>query len=200
MAYESVYHVGPFVTRKIARSLGMIQYLSGVPCKIGHLTERWTANNCCIQCYRAARKPQVLNAAQIEYRAAWRRNNAELARLHRRLGYIRRKAKELASSKAWKARNKEKVRAYYRSYKARECNAAGDHTAAEILDIYRLQRGRCAYCRTALKEKYHVDHILPLARGGTNDRSNLQLTCVDCNLRKSDIDPLVFAHRRGLLL
>ena len=35
-----------------------------------------------------------------------------------------------------------------------------------------------------------VDHILPLARGGTNDFSNFQTLCSRCNLQKSDkIDP-----------
>ena len=200
MAYESVYHVGPFVTRRMARSLGMIRFLSGVPCKNGHLTERWSATNSCIQCYVAERKPRVLTADDLAKRKAWKLANRELARRHRRAGYIRLKAAERAWSVAWKAKNKEKVRAYWRNRKARERNAGGEHTAAEILDIYRLQKGRCAYCRVALKEKYHVDHVLPIARGGTNDRGNLQLTCVDCNLRKSDIDPLTFANRRGLLV
>ncbi len=29
-----------------------------------------------------------------------------------------------------------------------------------------------------------VDHVIPLARGGTNDRANLRLTHLVCNLRK----------------
>ena len=36
----------------------------------------------------------------------------------------------------------------------------------------------------------HVDHIQPLAKGGTDDFSNLQTLCSQCNLQKSDkIDP-----------
>lgn len=31
---------------------------------------------------------------------------------------------------------------------------------------------------------YHVDHIVPLHRGGTNDCSNLTLSCASCNSRK----------------
>ena len=41
-----------------------------------------------------------------------------------------------------------------------------------------------------LAKSLQVDHILPLARGGTNDFSNLQTLCSQCNLQKSDkIDP-----------
>jgi 5-methylcytosine-specific restriction endonuclease McrA len=32
----------------------------------------------------------------------------------------------------------------------------------------------------------HVDHIVPVVKGGTNDPSNLQALCADCNLGKSD--------------
>lgn len=35
-----------------------------------------------------------------------------------------------------------------------------------------------------------VDHIIPLAQGGTNDFSNLQTLCAKCNRKKSaKIDP-----------
>lgn len=38
-----------------------------------------------------------------------------------------------------------------------------------------LRKGNC-----------EVDHIIPLAAGGTNDLSNLQLLCKACHKRKSD--------------
>jgi len=49
-------------------------------------------------------------------------------------------------------------------------------------------RGHCAQCGTSLHlelaEDEHIDHIVPLAVGGTNDLSNLQLSCAPCNLKK----------------
>jgi 5-methylcytosine-specific restriction endonuclease McrA len=42
--------------------------------------------------------------------------------------------------------------------------------------------GACAYCYKRLEENFHVEHIVPLAVGGTNDMSNLTLACPECNL------------------
>jgi hypothetical protein len=45
---------------------------------------------------------------------------------------------------------------------------------------------RCTYCgRTSKETILHVDHVLPRAHGGSNDRSNLVTACQDCNLGKS---------------
>lgn len=46
---------------------------------------------------------------------------------------------------------------------------------------------RCQSCgKTNNETNLAVDHIIPLARGGQNDISNLQALCFTCNQRKSD--------------
>ena len=53
-------------------------------------------------------------------------------------------------------------------------------------------RGRCLYCDTALWleldgrpiTEITVEHVLPRARGGTNDLANLALACRRCNQEK----------------
>jgi hypothetical protein len=56
---------------------------------------------------------------------------------------------------------------------------------------------RCSYCLTAQQisgAQMHVEHIIPLARGGTSDESNLCLACAWCNSYKGAqthaVDPL----------
>ena len=51
----------------------------------------------------------------------------------------------------------------------------------------RIQKAKCAYCKVDLRKGnivVHVDHIDPLYFEGTNDFSNLVLSCRRCNTRK----------------
>jgi 5-methylcytosine-specific restriction endonuclease McrA len=100
----------------------------------------------------------------------------------------------------WQANNPEQRRCLNRKYRAIRKAAPGSHNAADIRNIMKLQRRCCAICREKLGKKYHVDHIIPLALGGTNDRRNLQITCEPCNLVKAAHDPIDFMQSLGRLL
>lgn len=61
-------------------------------------------------------------------------------------------------------------------------------TAAERAEIFRRDSGQCAYCDGPLRfegDSWHIDHIKPLCKGGTNELDNLTLSCARCNLKKS---------------
>ena len=63
------------------------------------------------------------------------------------------------------------------------------------------QRGKCACgCKQQLGNDYHMDHIMPLALGGTNTDDNIQLLRPTCNLSKHDKHPVDFMKQRGYLL
>lgn len=55
-------------------------------------------------------------------------------------------------------------------------------------------KGCCVFCKKDLTGLYsllednekHFDHIVSLNEGGLNDVCNIQLSCQDCNLKKSD--------------
>lgn len=99
------------------------------------------------------------------------------------------------------ARCPEAAVARVHTRRARISASEGTHTAADLAEILAAQGGRCAYCRIDLKKtKKHVDHIVALAAGGSNARSNLQYLCQPCNQSKSARDPIVFAQFMGLLL
>lgn len=62
---------------------------------------------------------------------------------------------------------------------------SGEHTAADIAKLWEAQAARCNGCGCDLNESgYHVDHVEPIAKGGSNGPENLQLLCPTCNLSK----------------
>jgi len=73
----------------------------------------------------------------------------------------------------------------------RKLNAAGDGVTSEqwrdVLDEY---HHCCGYC--GKKGKLTLDHIVPLAKGGAHDISNIVPACRSCNSRKQDTSLLLF--------
>jgi 5-methylcytosine-specific restriction endonuclease McrA len=69
---------------------------------------------------------------------------------------------------------------------ARERGAGGPPlTAAVIRDVIAAADGVCTYCRLTCAH-LQVDHVVALASGGSNERSNLVAACGRCNRVKGD--------------
>ena len=53
--------------------------------------------------------------------------------------------------------------------------------------VYEKQEGKCAYCGKPFPiEKMHADHIIPWSQGGRTIEDNCQMTCIECNIKKSN--------------
>jgi 5-methylcytosine-specific restriction endonuclease McrA len=110
--------------------------------------------------------------------------------------YEENKPKFLAGVTAWIKANPER-RLVYRQNR----RAAGRLLPADVEEIAKAQKFKCAACRTDLKKSgQHIDHIRPIAMGGTSARSNIQLLCPTCNRRKGAKDPITFMQSVGRLL
>ena len=60
----------------------------------------------------------------------------------------------------------------------------------ERMVIYNKTKGRCAICGKFVPfDEFTIDHIIPLAKGGSNELGNLQCACKTCNLIKQYILP-----------
>ncbi len=84
-------------------------------------------------------------------------------------------------------RGRIQSRAYSRTRKMRKKGAEGRYSAQDVQRMYSRQQGCCYYCSIALgigKRTYHVDHVIPITRGGSNHPENLVLACPICNMSK----------------
>lgn len=73
--------------------------------------------------------------------------------------------------------------------RARQRGAEGKYTYKDELAIYDKQKGQCYWCGKQLNGKYHVDHVIPLSRNGSNNPDNLVVACPSCNMQKHDKTP-----------
>ena len=139
-------------------------------------------------------------AKSIEYSKDYRKNNPI-------------KVKDALNK--WRTENALKIKEYsytYRSqHKSERCVlqknrharklAAGGCLSKDIASkLFSLQRGTCACCGLPLGDNYHLDHIMPLALGGRNEDSNIQLLRQRCNNQKHAKHPVEFMQSRGFLL
>lgn len=92
--------------------------------------------------------------------------------------------------KTWREKHREKIRIYNSARRGRERGAQGHYTQAEIRHLYQAQHGLCAFCFCDLSiSGYHIDHLIPLCKGGSNHIQNILLLCPPCNLKKGSNYP-----------
>lgn len=54
-------------------------------------------------------------------------------------------------------------------------------------EVFKRDEYKCIECGSTDKDSIlHVDHMLPVSQGGTDEMSNLQTLCSKCNLAKSN--------------
>ena len=210
------------ISRAKAMSDGLKLYFTGNACPYGHKSHRYVSNYKCVSCAKdAAPKENEIKLKKYysdpEYAELCKqRSRAHLLGIKndpQRLVELRVKKTEYArkkriadpvfleknrkasrdAKKRWGEEQKEKHRIHARNRRARKKGAEGRYRVSDVRKIYADQDGLCAACRCNLLESgSHVDHIMPIALGGTNWPDNIQILCPPCNLSKSAKHPDVW--------
>ena len=132
----------------------------------------------------------------------WRKAHPEKVREMKLLYGPRYAEHKREYDKKYRSENREKLNSLKLARWHMKRSAEGSFTPEDITALLESQSGRCANtaCRKSLKRHgYHIDHVIPLSKGGSNWPTNLQLLCPTCNLKKSDKDPERWAAENGLL-
>lgn len=106
--------------------------------------------------------------------------------------FVNSKGKESSACKACRRKKaQEHVRAYYRRLPPDKRHELTHRKRAEAYGVAHVPYSRtailarwghtCAYCPALAK---HLDHVVPLSRGGTDTEDNIVPACAPCNLSK----------------
>lgn len=147
----------------------------------------------------------INNLDQInKTRKTWLEKNKEKLSIQAKARYIRNRIKFLHIFKTYYVNNKSKILARYKKYRSdnryyiyllnrkRRKLLKGDVTKQEIQALIIKSKNICYYCGIILNNNMHVDHYIPLSKGGLHTISNLVISCKDCNLRKANKMPQEF--------
>lgn len=98
--------------------------------------------------------------------------------------YEKNKTVVLERNRKWIKNNREKMRSYNNKRRALKRGSTGEYSDADVYKKRVEQRDLCYWCHEALNNKYHIDHVVPLSRGGSNSPENIVISCPKCNLKK----------------
>lgn len=131
--------------------------------------------------YRAVNREHIAEHKRAYYKAN-RERVVEYQRAYRAAN--RKRIDE--RNRIWRKANRDLVVANKQRRRFRKLQAEGTHTAEDVQEQYKRQKGRCFWCGEKVGDTYHVDHIVPLARGGSNWPENLVIACASCNCSRQD--------------
>jgi len=175
-------------TRSEAINLNSTHYFTGKPCKNGHVDKRRTAKGVCLSCSKDfAKKKRGENPELMRERCRkWAESNRDKSRESSKNWRDNNKDKYKQSQRQWEEKNGEKRRLMASHRRAMIAKAGGTYSIEQIHEMLGVQGYVCAdsHCGKSLDDGYHIDHIIPLCKGGSNYISNIQCLCQGCNTSK----------------
>ena len=118
------------------------------------------------------------------YNKRWWIENRDKSSIYHKRTRLNHPEKEALRQKIWREANPEMVREYCRRRMAlRRKVTIGK---VDILALLAEWDGSCGICYLPVIGNYHIDHIIPLTKGGAHSQNNLQVTHPSCNMSKGN--------------
>ncbi|QJB21902.1 glycolate dehydrogenase [Xanthomonas phage FoX3] len=176
------------ISKAEAKAQGLKRYFTGKPCPNGHVVERQVSGGGCVECTRAnAAAWYAANADRHRANAAaWRAENPERQRANVAAWRAANPERKRANVAAWRAANPEKASAHWSNRRARK--AAAIPADWSDFDQFVMEEAAAACKRREEMTGYawHVDHMIPLAKGGLHCATNIQVIPASMNMSKGD--------------
>jgi 5-methylcytosine-specific restriction endonuclease McrA len=137
-------------------------------------------------------KQNAHNREHCEHKRRYDATHYALHREEKRAYQMARRNDLRAYGAAYRAAHPEAIATHHRNRRARITGNGGRHSASDVQSQYARQAGLCFYCKRPVESLYHVDHFVPLARGGSNGPENIVVACPACNMAKHDKMPHEF--------
>jgi 5-methylcytosine-specific restriction endonuclease McrA len=122
----------------------------------------------------------------LERQASYYAANPELQKARSRERYRNDPEAAKAAAIAWRKANPKRAAETHRmTQQTRRARKLGQFV--EKVDprvVYVRDKGLCGICGTTVYGKFHIDHVIPLARGGEHGYANTQIAHPECNLSK----------------
>jgi 5-methylcytosine-specific restriction endonuclease McrA len=133
-----------------------------------------------------AAHPEQFKAYHRAYHRAYQAAHLEERKARAKARYAVHPEGRKARVKAWQSAHPEERNALRQARRAREVGADGCFSAQQWLDLKVTHNHTCPCCgRREPEVKLTADHVVPLARGGSNWIENIQPLCLSCNCSKS---------------
>lgn len=154
------------------------------PEKYAKAKANWESANADMLKKRRADRYQRDREKSHEQHRAWICANGDRRRENKRKNYYLHHDQYRETTRRWRAET-GLHRYYQMARKARKLHAPGECSRAAFDARWSYYGGRCWMCGG---EALAMDHVIALARGGSNWPANLRPACVACNSRKRDRD------------
>lgn len=204
-----------FELKRKAKDLNLVRFI-GKSCSICGGAEYYTSNGNCVICHsknvlkRYHKDPLKIEKSRKNYdknkdhlnsmrnekhknnpehtkniTKIWRDKNPDKTQNYN----LKHKAKRKELNYIWLNKNPERKSMYerikYSNRRTRLKNIGGKVSIHYVKQLKYKQWNTCYWCLEPLT-KYHLDHVIPISKGGDNSNNNLVVACPACNLQKNN--------------